>query len=328
MIRRREFITLIAGGAVALPLTLRAQRPAIPKIGFLNGQSPATFAHLTAAFLDGVNDGGFVVGRNAAIEYRWAEGKYHLMPDMAADLVRQRVDVIVAGGGPQALSAAKAASTTIPIVFASGGDPVRRGLVASLNRPGANVTGVFQLTNELNPKRLGLLRELVPSAAVIAILLNPNNSSIQFQTKVIQDTANAIGQKIHILQASTDREFDTAFEAMAQFGTGALLVGADPFFNSQRAKLVALAARHAVPAMYEQREFAVAGGLASYGTKLTHAYRQVGMYTARVLKGEKPADLPVLQSDDFEFVINLKTAKAVGVPISRDLLLIANEVIE
>jgi putative ABC transport system substrate-binding protein len=325
--KRREFITIL-GGAAAWPIATRAQQPTMPVVGFLNGQSPITFAHVVAAFRQGLKETGFVEGQNVAIEYRWAEGRNDRMPEMAADLVRRQVAVIVAGSSAPGLLAAKAASTTIPIVFASGGDPVRRGLVASLNRPGGNVTGVFQLTNVLNPKRLGLLHELVPSASTIGILLNPTNSSIQTQTKDIEDAARAIGQTIHILHARTEGAFGAAFAALAQLGVGALLVGADPFFNSQRVQLVALAARHAVPAIYEQREFTVAGGLASYGTNLSHAWRQIGIYTGRVLKGEKPADLPVVQSTKFEFVINLKAAKALGLTINRDLLLIADEVIE
>ena len=294
--RRRDVITLL-GGAAAWPLWARAQQPGMPVIGFLNGQSSSTFAHVAAAFRLGVSDSGLVEGRTVAIEYRWAEGQYDRLPAMAADLVRQQVALIAATGSPVAHLAAKAATTTIPIVFVSGGDPVSSGLVASLNRPGGNVTGVFQLTNLLDPKRLGLLRELVPSAAMIVVLLNPNSPNAEGQTKSVEQAALAVGQEIRILHASTEQDIDSAFTTLTELRARAVLVAADPFFNSRRDHIVARAARHAIPALYEQREFVAGGGLASYGTSLTDAYRQSGVYAGRILKGEKPADLPVQAAD-------------------------------
>ena len=326
--RRREFITLIGGAAAAWPLAAQAQQPAMPVVGFLNGASPGPWANLVAAFRNGLKESGYVEGQSVAIEYRWAEGKYDKLPELAADLVHRGVSVIAATGGSVSVLAAKAVTMTIPIVFSIGIDPVRRGLVASLNRPGGNLTGVMLLNPELGGKQLGLLRETVPTATLIAVLLNPNSPVAEYELNYIQQAARYIKQEIHILHAQDEREIDAAFATMIQLGAGALLVGADPFFNSRRDQLVALAARHRIPAIYEEREYAAAGGLMSYGTSFAEAYRQVGLYTGRILKGEKPADLPVVQSSKFEFVINLKTAKALGLDVPLQLQQRADEVIE
>jgi putative ABC transport system substrate-binding protein len=326
--RRREFITLIGGAAAAWPIAARAQQPTMPVIGYLSLASPGPFAHLVAAFSDGLKEIGYVGGQNVAIEYRWAEGQYERLPALSADLVRRQVTVIVATGGSVVGLVAKAATGTIPIVISSGGDPVKLGLVASLSRPGGNVTGVHLFLSLLDPKKLGLLRELVPQASVIAVLLNPNAADIQARLADVHEAAHAARQQIHVLHASTERELDTAFATLSQVRAGALVVGADAFFNSRRDHVVALAARHAIPAIYEGREYAVAGGLASYGTSLADGYRQVGIYTGRILKGEKPADLPVVQPTRFELVINLKTAKALGLEVPPMLLARADEVME
>ena len=298
----------------------------MPVIGFLNGSSAWEYAHVVAAFRQGLGEIGYAEGRNVTIDYRWAEGHYDRLPALAADLVRRQVAVI-ASNSPATI-AAKAATTTIPIVFSTGSDPVKLGFVASLNRPGSNVTGVSFFSAQLEAKRLGILRELVPTAAMIAVLLNPKFPDAETQSNEVQDAAHTLGLQIHILRASAERDLDTAFEQLAELRAGGLLVCADPFLYSRRDYIVALATRHAVPAIYEQREYAMAGGLASYGTNLTDAYRQVGIYTGRVLKGEKPADLPVMQSTKFEFVINLKTAKALGIEVPPTLSARADEVIE
>jgi putative tryptophan/tyrosine transport system substrate-binding protein len=326
--KRREFITLLGSAAVGWPLVARAQQPAMPVIGFLNSASPGPFAPYVAAFRHALSEAGYVEDRTVAIDYRWAEGHYDRLPALAADLVRRQVAVIVATGGSVAVVAAKAATASIPIVFSTGVDPVQIGLVASLNRPGANLTGVNLFISGLDPKKLGLLRELVPQASLIAVLFNPGNLDARARLTAVQEAARAVGQQIHVLHASTEPDLDAAFATLTQLKAGAIVVGADPFFNSRRDHIVALAARHAIPAIYEGREYAMAGGLMSYGTSFAEGYRQVGIYTARVLKGEKPADLPVVQSTRFEFVINLKTAKALGVDVPPGLSARADEVIE
>ena len=325
--KRREFITLLGAVAVAWPLSARAQQPPMPVIGFVGSASPEPWADRLSAFRQGLSEAGYVEGRNVTIEYRWSDGRNDRLTALAADLVRRQVDVIVATGGAPAI-AAKTAATKIPIVFSLGGDPVASGLVASLNRPGGNATGVNMFTAQLGPKRLGLLRELVPTAALTAVLLNPKSLSIEDQLKDVHEAARAVDQQIHILHASSEPELDTAFTTLPSLRAGALLVGSDPYFNSQRDQIIALASRHAIPAIYEWREFAMAGGLMSYGTSITNTYRQVGLYTGRVLKGEKPADLPVIQATKFEFVINLKTATTLGLRVPNSMQLLADEVIE
>ena len=324
--RRREFLTLLGGTAVAWPLAARAQQPAMPVIGFLDGQS--FDLHLMTAFRQALKDAGYVEGRNVAIYFRSADGQTDRLVTLAGDIVGRRVAVIVTAGGGASALAAYAATTTIPIVFVSGVDPVTSGLVMNLNRPGDNATGVYIFQQVLEGKRLGLLRELVPSAASMAVLLNPTNANFQTQSRGVQDAARDLGQQVSILSANTERDIDVAFATVAQSGARALLVGSDPFFSSERDQVIALAARHAIPAIYEGREFATAGGLASYGTSLADAYRQAGIYAGRILKGEKPADLPIVQPTKFEFVINLKTAKALGLDVSPGLAASADEIIE
>jgi putative ABC transport system substrate-binding protein len=326
--RRRDFITLLGGAAAAWPLAARAQQPAMPVIGFLNTGSPNTFAHLTASFREGLKEAGYIEGQNCAIEYRWAESRYDQLPALATDLVKRQVIVIAATGGEQSAVAAKAATTTIPIVFTAGGDPVRQGLVASLNHPGGNLTGMFFLTGAIESKRLGLLRELVPSAATIGVLLNPNSPAAELQLRDIPDAARTIGQTIAILEARTERDIDAAFATLIQRQVGALLVASDPLFSNRRDQIVALATRYSVPTIYYLREFATAGGLMSYGANLVDAFRHLGIYTGRILSGEKPADLPVMQPTKFELVLNLKTSKALGLTVPDRLLALADEVIE
>jgi putative ABC transport system substrate-binding protein len=300
----------------------------MPVIGFLNSASSAAWKPFVDAFLMGLKESGFEEGRNVAIDYRWAEGKYDRLSSLAVDLVQRKVAVLVSTGGIAPAFAAKAATTTIPIVLTIGGDPVALGLVASLNRPGGNITGVNLFIPQMEGKRMGLLRELVPSASLIAVLLNPNNPPAARQLRDAQEAARATGQQIHILHATNESQIESAFATATEVRTGAILVAADPFFNSQRDKVVALAARHRLPAIYEQREHALAGGLMSYGTNLSDGYRQAGLYAARILKGEKPADLPVMQATKFEFVINLKTAKALGIDVPPGLSARADEIIE
>jgi putative ABC transport system substrate-binding protein len=326
-IGRRELIAAL-GGAATWPLTARAQQAAMPVVGFLNSASPAEWARFLAAFRRGLKETGFVEGQNVAIEFRWAEGQYERLPMLAADLVKRGIDVLVATGGSTSALAAKAATTTIPIVFSTGGDPVQEGLVASLSQPGGNSTGVSLLTTSLVAKRLEILREVVPNASVIGVLLNPNGASAKYQLEDVEKAAGTIGQQVHILRASSEREFETVFSTVVQRGIGALIVGADPFFSSRRDQLVALVAREGVPAIYEWREYPEAGGLMSYGSDLADGYHQVGIYGGRILKGDRPADLPVMQSTKVEFVLNLKTARSLGLTISLPLLGRADTIIE
>jgi ABC-type uncharacterized transport system substrate-binding protein len=324
--KRRQFITLLGGAAAAWPLAARAQQQAMPVIGFLDGQS--FDLHLMTAFRQALKDAGYIEGRNVAIYFRSADGQTDRLVTLAGDIIGRRVAVIVTTGGGAAALAAYAATTTIPIVFVNGVDPVSSGLVVSLNRPGGNATGVYIFQQVLEGKRLGLLRELVPSAASIAVLLNPTNANFQTQLRGVQDAARDLGQQVSILSANTEREIDVAFATVAQSGARALLVGSDPFFSSERDQVIALAARYAIPAIYEGREFATAGGLASYGTSLADAYRQAALYAGRILKGEKPADLPIVQPTKFEFVINMKTAKTLGLDVSPGLAASADEIVE
>jgi putative ABC transport system substrate-binding protein len=326
--RRREFIAFVGGAAIAWPLVARAQQLAMPVIGFLHSASADTFREQLDAFRHGLRNGGYVEGENVAIEYRWAEGRFDRLPAMAADLVRQNVSVIAALGGNSSNLAAKASTDTIPIVFVSGSDPVKLGLVTSLSRPGGNITGISFFVADVVAKQLGLLRELVPTATTVALLLNPKSPEAQRQRPEAREAARALGLELRIHDASTSSEIDQAFATMVQDGDGALIVGADPFFGSRVRQIVGLATRHRIPAMYYRSEYAAAGGLISYGTSITEAYRQAARYVARVLKGAKPSELPVLQPTKFELVINLRTAKALGLAIPSGVLAIADEVIE
>ena len=308
--RRRDFIMLLGGAAAAWPLAARAQQPAMPVVGFISARSAADSSREVVAFRQGLAETGYEEGRNVAVEFRWAQGQFDSLPAIAGELVRRPLAVLAAVG----LSArvAKAATTTIPIVFGTGLDPVEEGLVTSLNRPGGNVTGATFLSGLLGAKRLGLLRDLVPGADVIALLVNPNTSVGQAQTKDVQEAARALGQSLVVLHGGSDESIDASFAALTQQHVAALMVGGDPFFDTRRDRLIALAAQHQVPAIYQLREYALAGGLMSYGASITDMYRQIGLYVGRILKGEKPGDLPVVQVTKFELVINLKTAKALG----------------
>jgi ABC-type uncharacterized transport system substrate-binding protein len=327
--KRREFIALLGGAAAAWPLAARAQQPPMPVIGFLHSASAAAYAHLVAAFHKGLSEAGYSEGQNVAIEYRWSEGHNERLPALAAELVRRQVAVIVTPGSTAATLAAKAATPTIPIVFLSAVDPVKTGLVASLNRPGGNVTGVSDIGVELAAKRLGLLHELLPGAARFALLVNPDNPGITeaFVTEA-QTAASAIGRQIEVVTASTNGDIDRAFATLVNKRADAFLVSTDALFVTRRVQLVTLAARHAVPAMYFRREFAEAGGLMSYGSNLADQFRQNGIYAGRILKGEKPAEMPVQLPTKFEFVVNLQTAKALGIDVPTTLLARADEVIE
>jgi putative ABC transport system substrate-binding protein len=325
--RRRAFITLL-GSAAACPLSARAQQPALPVVGFLSSRSADDSAGAVAAFRQGLAEAGYVEGRDVAIEFRWAQGQFDRLPGLAAELVHRPVTVLAAVGGAQTPRAAMAATATIPIVFGVGEDPVKEGLVPKVDRPGTNVTGATFFTSLLGPKRLGLLRDLVPGVEVIALLVNQNSSQGQWQIKDVQEAAHSLGQRLVVLNGGSDGEIDAAFGSLASQHVGALLVGSDPFFDPRRAHLIALAARHAVPALYHYRDFPLEGGLLSYGASIAQLYQQVGVYVSRILKGDKPADLPVMLPSKFELVINLKTAKALHLTIPPGVLAIADEVIE
>lgn len=327
--RRREFITLFGGAAAAWPLATRAQQRAKPVVGILSSETLDLSAGRVRALRQGLSESGYVEGRNVEIEYRWAENQYYRLPMLAADLVHRQVSAIATIGSTQAISAAKAATATTPIVFVTGGDPVRIGLVASPNRPGGNLTGVTVLSVEILPKRLELLHELVPTVAVIAVLVNPTNpQQTDAEMREVQAAARTLGLQLHILNAGTDTDIDAAFAAVMQVRAGALLIGNDAFFNSRSEELAARTLREGVPTIFNLREFTAAGGLMSYGASLTDAYRQAGVYTGRIVKGETPADLPVVQSTKVELFINLKTAKALGITVPLPLLGRADEVIE
>jgi putative ABC transport system substrate-binding protein len=325
--KRREFIALLSGAA-AWPLTVVAQPSTMPVIGFLNGASPTTWAPFVSAFRNGLKEAGYIDGQNVVVEFRWAEGQAGPLPKLALELAGRQPTVIVAAGGDQAVLAARDATTTIPIVFISGSDPVKLGLVASLNRPGGNLTGITQLTAALEPKRLELLREAIPNATLIALLVNPDYPASPAQIAEVQSAGRAFGQSILVLHANSEKGIDEAFASLSQNHVNALLIGSDPFFTTRREKLVALAAKHRVPTIYQWREYANIGGLMSYGTDLADSYRLLGTYAGRIIKGAKPADLPVQQSTKVDLVVNLKTAKMLGLTFPNSLLGLADEVIE
>jgi putative tryptophan/tyrosine transport system substrate-binding protein len=322
--RRREFITLLGGAAALWPIRARAQ---MPVVGFVNSASAQAQVVVVAAYRRGLEESGFIEGKSFLIEPRWANGQYNLLPELIGDLIKLKVAVIMAGGPPAAI-AAKKATSTIPVVFTSGDDPVQTGLVSSINRPGGNVTGIYNFFSDVETKKLGLLRELVPNAALIATLVNPTFPTTINQTQELHKAADKLGQRIQIINASSEPEIDAAFASAKRLQAGAMLVAADPFFASRRDQIVSLATKYAIPAVYEQRAFTAAGGLMSYGTNLPEGYRQAGIYTGRILKGEKPADLPVVLSNKFEFVINLKVAKTLGLTVSANLISTADEVFE
>ena len=326
--KRREFIVAI-GAAAVWPMTARAQQPGQPVIGFLASASPDRWADRMRAFHQGLSETGYVEGRNVAIEYRWAQGQNDQLPQLAADLVRRQVTVIAAPGSTPATLAAKAATPTIPIVFEIASDPVQLGLVASLARPGGNITGVTSLNAEVGPKRLELLHELLPTATVVGLLVNPTNPNLaEPTTKNLQAAARTLGLQVHVLHASSDAEVDAMFATLLRVRAGGLVIGADPFFSSRLEQLAALTVRHAVPTVYQTREFTAAGGLMSYGASFTDTFRAVGIYTGRILRGDKPADLPVQQTTKVELFLNLKTAKALGLDVPATVLVRADEVIE
>jgi putative ABC transport system substrate-binding protein len=330
--RRREFIALLGGAAVTSsslwPIAARAQQPAMPVIGYLSAGSPDGFAERLAAFRQGLGETGYVQGRNLAIEFGWAGDRLDRLPALAADLVRKQVRVIAAFGGIEGNLAAKAATTTIPIVFATGDDPIATGLVSTLNRPGGNLTGVTTLGVEVAPKRLELMHEIVPAASAIAVLINPDRPTAAAITRDLEQAARTLGRQIHILHASNEREIDAAFATVVQLRAGALVIGNDAYYNSRTEQFAALTIRHALPTVYQNREFVAAGGLMSYGGSITEAYRISGTYVGRILKGEKPADLPVQQATKIELIINMKTAKALGLAFPTAILVRADEVIE
>jgi putative ABC transport system substrate-binding protein len=325
--RRREFISLI-GGAAALPLAGARAEPALPVIGFIHSASPSYFAQFEDSVFAGLKEAGYVLHKNVEIEYRWAEGHYDRLPALVNELVARHVAVIFAAGGTDPAKAAKAATSTIPIVFISAADPVKTGLVASLNRPGGNVTGVSLLASAIEAKKLGLMRELAPKAASIGLLVNPKYPAAKIQANEVQDAAKSLGVRLVSVSASTEVEIDAAFASFVQQSVGALLIGTDPFFNSRREQFAKLAAQHSIPVIYPQREYVVAGGLISYGPHFADGYRQAGVYLGRILAGEKPAELPVMQPTKFEMVVNLKTAKTLGLAVPPTLLALADEVIE
>ena len=325
--KRRDFIAVL-GGTVGWSLVARAQKSAMPVIGFLSSASPAQWTSFVAAFRQGLNDTGYIEGKNVGIEFRWAEGHYDRLPALAADLVRRQVAVVVASGGTGAALAAKAATSAIPIVYTGMADPVGMGLVASLGRPGGNVTGISLLGVELDVKRMELLHELVPKATAIALLVNPDDPFAESKVRQAQVEARSFGQQLHVLRARTEQDIDAAFATLVHLRAGALVVGTDPFFGNRREQLVGLSARYAMPTVFHLREFVTAGGLMSYGPSLFETYRQAGIYAGKIVNGAKPADLPVLQPTKFELVINLKTARALGLTIPQSLLLRADEVIQ
>jgi len=324
--RRREFLSILSGAAATWPLGAHGQQPAMPVVGFLRATSLADSTFLVAAFRQGLKEAGFVEGQNVAIEYRWADGQNDRIPGLAADLLRRQVAVIVGHSYPAQV--AKAATTTTPIVFIVGNDPVRTGLVASLNRPGGNVTGVTFTTVDVTAKRLGLLHELVPTAAIIGVLLDPNLPEVELELRDAEAAGKNVGRRVLVVKAATSSELDSAFATMVQAGVGALLVGSGPLFTSYRQRLIVLSARHAIPSSYPDREYATAGGLLSYGPSQTDAYRRAGVYAGRILKGEKPGDMPVEQPTRFELVINLGTAKALGLAVPNSMQMLADEIIE
>ena len=322
--RRREFVSLLASAAALWPIRASAQ---VPVVGFVNSSSAQAQEAVAAAYRRGLEESGFIEGKSVLIESRWANGQYSLLPELVGDLIERKVTVIMAGGPPAAI-AAKKATSTIPVVFTSGDDPVQTGLVSSINRPGGNLTGVYVFFSDVETKKLGLLRELVPNAALIAVLMNPSFPTANNQKQELHKAADKLGQRIQIINASSEPEIDAAFASMKQLQANAVLVAADPFFASRRELIVSLATKYAIPAVYEQRSFTAAGGLMSYGTNLPEGYRQAGIYTGRILKGEKPADLPVVLSNKFEFVINLKVAKTLGLTVSANFISTADEVFD